>query len=58
MNIDYSKKYQRKDNAEFTAQDLFKCSGDKVWYTIENGESMWCYESEFLARYELSEAAK
>lgn len=59
MNIDYSKKYQRKENPEWTADSLVSESGGKVWYTTEDGESMWCYEGEFLEMYELlSEVAK
>lgn len=49
--IDYRKKYQRIDNAEFTAESLVKCSGDKIWYTTEDNKSLWCYEEEFLANY-------
>ena len=59
MNIDYSKKYQRKDKPEWTAEMLMLEDDHKLWYITEEGESMWCYENEFLEMYEpVSEAAK
>jgi len=59
MKIDYSKKYQRKDNPEWTAENLVLNDSGKIWFTTEKNECMWCYEHEFTAGYELaSEAVK
>lgn len=53
MKIDYDKKYQRKDNPQWTAERLVLENNGKIWYTIENGDSMFSSEEAFIENYRL-----